>query len=49
MSQRAGPRASQLMEIMSMIICPDVYETEIPKCIGNDFTDYLNYSKGVGD
>ena len=50
MAQRAGPRAVQLMEIMSMIIDPDAYPgTEIPKCIGNDFRDYLNYSKGVGD
>ena len=50
MAQRAGPRAVQLMEIMSMIIDPDAYPgTELPKSIGNDFRDYLNYSKGVGD
>lgn len=49
LSQRAGPRAVQLMEIMSMIMCPDAYDTTIPNCIGNDFTDYLDYSKGVGD
>ena len=50
MSQRAGPRASQLMEIMSYIICPDAYpDMDLPKCIGDDFRDYLNYSKGVGD
>ena len=50
MAQRAGPRAVQLMEIMSMLIDPEAYpSTDIPKCIGNDFRDYLDYSKGVGD
>ena len=50
MAQRAGPRASQLMEIMSYIICPDAYpDMDLPKSIGDDFRDYLNYSKGVGD
>ena len=49
MAQRAGPRAVQLMEIMSMIIDPGAYSDPVPKSIGNDFRDYLNYSKGVGD
>lgn len=50
MAQRAGPRACQLMEIMSYIVCPDAYpDMDIPKAIGDDFREYLNYSKGVGD
>lgn len=48
MSQRPGPRFAQLTELLSMILSPDSYEKELPKYIGDDYTDYLTITKNLG-
>lgn len=47
MASRPGPRYTQLMELMAMILHPEVFG-ELPKYIGNDYNDYLTIAKDLG-
>ena len=50
LGSRAGPRTIQLMEIISMIVDPDSHtEKPLPKSVGNDYLDYLDITKNLGD
>ena len=42
--QRFGPRTAQVAELTAMILHPDAFDTEIPKIIGDDYEDYLEFS-----
>lgn len=44
MVQRGGPRVAQTAELVSMILYPDRFDTQVPKIIGSDYLDYLTYS-----
>ncbi len=44
MVQRFGPRAAQLAELVAMILHPEAFDTEVPKIIGDDYEQYLEYS-----
>lgn len=48
MASHAGPRYAQLMELMAMIMHPDAFEMHLPKYIGNDYRDYLTFTKYLG-
>lgn len=48
MSQRPGPRYAQLAEMLAMIMEPDAFEKELPKYVGDDYTDYLTVTKTLG-
>lgn len=50
MAQRSGPRVAQLTEIIARIICPDAFTDgiTIPHAIGNNYQDYLTYTKNLG-
>ncbi len=48
MSQRPGPRYAQLAEMMAMIMNPDAFEKELPKFVGDNYTDYLTVTKDLG-
>jgi len=46
MSQRPSPRYAQIMELTMRIIHPGAFtETDMGKFIGNDYVDYLTYTK----
>lgn len=47
MAQRCGPRLGQTAELVAMMLHPECFETSIPKIIGDDYVDYLNYSKDL--
>jgi len=48
MSTLPGPRFIQLMEIMARILHPNVFtDLEIPKHIGNDYGDFLTFTKDL--
>ena len=42
--QRFGPRTAQSVELLAMMLHPDVFDTDIPKAIGDDYESYLTYS-----
>ncbi len=42
--QRFGPRTAQVAELTAMILHPDAFDTEIPKIVGDDYEDYLEFS-----
>ena len=42
--QRFGPRTAQVAELVAMILHPDGFDAEVPKIIGDDYGQYLNYS-----
>ena len=42
--QRFGPRTAQVAELTAMILHPDAFDTEVPKIIGDDYEDYLEFS-----
>ncbi len=46
--QRCSPRIAQLTELLGAIIQPDTFGVTIPKTIGDDYEDYLVYSKDMG-
>ncbi len=48
MSQRPGPRYAQLAEMLAMIMEPDAFEKELPKYVGDNYTDYLTVTKNLG-
>ncbi len=48
MSQRPGPRYAQLAEMMAMVMNPDAFEKELPKYVGDNYTDYLTVTKNLG-
>jgi iron complex transport system substrate-binding protein len=50
MAQRSGPRIAQLTELVARIVTPDVFTdgVDVPKAIGNDYTDYLRYTAHMG-
>lgn len=47
MAQRCGPRLGQVAELVAMMLHPDCFDEKIPKIIGDDYVDYLNYSKDL--
>lgn len=47
MMQRFGPRAAEVAEIIAMILHPGAFDIDVPKFIGDDYTDYLQYSAGM--
>ena len=46
--QRFGPRTAQVAELVSMILHPDAFDTQLPKIIGDDYGQYLEYSQYMG-
>lgn len=42
--QRFGPRTAQSVELLAMMLHPDVFDINIPKAIGDDYESYLTYS-----
>lgn len=50
MAQRSGPRIAQLTEIIARIIAPEAFTDGIvvPHAIGNDYQNYLTYTKNLG-
>lgn len=42
--QRFGPRTAQVAEIVAMILHPEGFGGELPKIIGDDYRQYLDYS-----
>lgn len=49
LAQRPGPRFIQLAELVAKIINPDVFpDSQVRKYIGNDYRDFLVYSKEMG-
>ena len=50
MAQRSGPRIAQLTEIVARIINPAAFDDGItvPFAIGNDYQNYLTYTKNLG-
>lgn len=47
MVQRCGPRLAQTAELVAMILHPECFETQLPKIVGDDYADYLTYSKDM--
>ncbi len=45
--QRSGPRLAQTAELISMIVHPECFDTELPKIIGDDYIGYLQLSEGL--
>lgn len=45
--QRSGPRLAQTAEIVSMFLHPDCFDTSLPKIVGDDYVDYLNFSRDL--
>ena len=46
MASRSTPRVAQLMELFGLICQPNVFDdSSIPKYIGDNYADYLNYTK----
>ena len=48
MMQRSGPRIAQGAELIGMMLHPDCFDADIPKIIGDDYRDYLQFSKDMG-
>ncbi len=48
LASRSAPRFTQLCEIFGEIVYPDSFETEIPKFIGDDYTQYTVITKDLG-
>ncbi len=49
MAQRPGPRYAQLTELTSRILNPGVFDDfKMPKYIGDNYRDYLTYTKNLG-
>ena len=50
MAQRSGPRIAQLTELMARIVNPAAFDDGIvmPKAIGDNYQDYLKYTKNLG-
>jgi len=50
LAQRSGPRIAQLTEIIGRAVNPDAFTDGItlPHVIGNDYQDYLKYTKALG-
>ncbi len=47
MAQRCGPRLAQAAELVAMMLHPDCFDTDVPKIVGDNYVDYLNYSKDM--
>jgi len=49
LASRPGPRVAQLTELTARILHPDAFEDKIivPKIIGNNYEDYLTYTKDL--
>lgn len=50
LASRSSTRVAQLTELISRTLHPEAFddEIELPKYIGNDYTDYLTYTKDMG-
>ncbi len=47
MAQRGGPRLAQTAELIAMMLHPGCFDTDLPKIVGDDYRQYLQYSKGM--
>ena len=49
LASRPGPRIAQLTELTARILHPDAFEDGVivPKIVGNDYEDYLTYTKDL--
>lgn len=47
MFQRFGPRTAQVAELMAMMLYPEAFDTEVPMIIGDDYAEYLQYSRSM--
>ncbi len=47
MFQRYGPRTAQVAELMAMMLYPEAFDTELPMFIGDDYQDYLTFSRDM--
>ncbi len=47
MASRCGPRIAQTAELVTMMLHPECFDHEVPKIVGDDYTDYLHYSKDL--
>ncbi len=47
MFQRYGPKTAQVAELMAMMLYPDDFDIEVPMYIGDDYRDYLTYSRDI--
>jgi len=50
MAQRSGPRIAQLTELIARVTNSGAFDDDItmPKAIGNNYQDYLTYTKDLG-
>lgn len=48
LASRSAPRFTQLCEILGEIIYPDCFETEVPKFIGDGYSQYTVITKDLG-
>lgn len=39
---RPGPRVAEAVELLAKILYPEIFKTEIPQTIGNNYTEYMN-------
>ena len=46
--QRCSPRIAQLVEILGLIMHPEMFDGSVPKVIGDDYENYLVYTKDMG-
>ncbi len=48
LASRAGPRVAQITEVLARIVYPEAFTdgVQVPKYMGDDFTDYLIISRG---
>lgn len=47
MAQRSGPRIAQTAELIAMMLHPDCFDTEVPRFVGDDYRQYLTYTKDM--
>ena len=50
MTQRSGPRFAQMMELVAMILYPELFGDgdDLPKYIGDDYQEHLTITEGLG-
>jgi len=50
MAQRSGPRIAQLTELIARVTNSSAFDDGItvPKAVGDNYQDYLSYTKGLG-
>lgn len=48
LASRPSVRLAQITELVARIMHPDAFDTDIPYYIGDDYEDYLTYTKDLG-